>query len=108
MAASLLVTAAAVLGLLIGARGPDAPDAPPTAVLQPNSPNQATRATRPASQTATDPLDAHQRMLEQMRVTVTPNMIEVMNADPLAHSPKELTELERHAADIDRMLARNQ
>ena len=105
MAASLLVTAAAVLGLVIGARGPDAPDAPPTAVLQPNSPNQATR---PGSQTATDPLDAHQRMLEQMRVTVTPNMIEVMNADPLAHSPKELTELERHAADIDRMLARNQ
>jgi hypothetical protein len=31
-----------------------------------------------------------------------------MNTNPLVHSPGELAELERHAADLDRMLARNQ
>ena len=45
-------------------------------------------------------------MLDQMRVSVTPQMVQIMNADPLVDSPAELQELERYEADIDRMLAR--
>ena len=51
-------------------------------------------------------LAAHQRMLDQMRISVTPQMVQIMNADPLVDSRTELQELERYEADIDRMLAR--
>jgi hypothetical protein len=111
MLATLLVPTAVVLGVLVGASEPDAPDAPPTAVLQSDAPSPAATATRSAARPTidpADPLDAHQGMLEQMRVTVTPQMIQAMNTNPLVHSPGELAELERHAADLDRMLARNQ
>lgn len=109
MLATLLVPTAVVLGVLIGASEPDAPDAPPAAVVQPvaSGPTTATRSVAQQATNPADPLDAHQGMLEQMRVAVTPQMIQAMNVNPLVHSPGELAELERHAADIDRMLARN-
>jgi hypothetical protein len=46
-------------------------------------------------------------MLEQMRVNVTPQMVQTMSIQPLAPSPVNLAELEQQAADVDRMLARN-
>lgn len=107
MFAMLLVPAAVVLGVVAGASGPDAPDTPPAPVVQPDvSGTSAKTVTQPAVE-PTDRLDAHQLMLEQMRVTVTPQMVQTMNSETLAHSSGDLAELERHAADIDRMLARN-
>lgn len=107
----LLVPTAAVFGVLVGAGGPDGPDAPPAAVLPAvpagSDPEDASRANRESTPDTSRRLDSHQVMLEQMRVSVTPQMIQSMNGAPLAHSAAELAELERHAADIDRMLARN-
>lgn len=110
MLAMLLVPTVVLLGVVVGASGPDGPHRPPTPVVQPSTPGSTGISTKTGTQPAVDPadrLDAHQVMLEQMRVNVTPQMVQTMNAEPLAHSPGDLAELERHAADIDRMLARN-
>ena len=107
----LLVPTSIVFGVLVGASGPDGPDAPSAAVLSavPERSDQedGARANQESAFETSRRLDSHQVMLEQMRVNVTPQMIQSMNGAPLAHSPAELAELERHAADIDRMLARN-
>ncbi len=111
MLVMLLVPTSIVFGVLVGASGPDGPDAPPAAVLPAvperyDSEDEARANQEPTLETSRR-LDSHQVMLEQMRVNATPQMIQSMNGAPLAHSPAELAELERHAADIDRMLARN-
>lgn len=106
----LLVPTSIVGGVLVGASGPDRPDAPPAAGLPAvTTPSDLKAAPRTNQQATLDNsrLDSHQVMLEQMRVDVTPQMIQSMNGSLLAHSPAELAELERQAADIDRMLARN-
>ena len=108
MSGMLLAPTALVLGLLVGARGPDASDVRPTPIVGEQTtvaPWTNVVASRTASTVAA--LDRHQVMLEQMRVNVTPQMVQAMNVDPLAHSPGDVTEFEQHAADIDRMLARN-
>lgn len=110
MLAMLLVPTAVVIGVIAGASGPDGPDRRPAPVAQRAAPGSTGISTKTASQPTVDQddrLDAHQVMLEQMRVSVTPQMIQTMNAEPLVHSPADLAQLERHAAEIDRMLARN-
>jgi len=111
MLVMFLVPTAIVFGVLVGASAPDGPDARPAAVL-PALParselEEAARANQESSLDTSRRLDSHQVMLEQMRVNVTPQMIQSMNGAPIAHSPAELGELERHAADIDRMVARD-
>ena len=109
MAAMLLVPALILFPLV--ARGPSNDDPSPlrankavvaTSVLAGDlvTPPTSARAPRTANR-----LDAHQAMLEQMRVNVTPEMIQAMNANPLAHPSYDLAELEQHAADINKMLA---
>lgn len=110
MLVMLLVPTATVFGVLVGASGPDGPDAPPAAVLPaaaPSAPEVTFRGGQSVTPGAPERLETHQVMLDQMRVNVTPQMIQSMNGEPIAHLPAELAELERHAADIDRMLARN-
>jgi hypothetical protein len=106
MLATLLVPTAIVVGVLVGASGPDGPDAPPPAAPASTS---AAPARTPADfdpPPPSRPIDAHQRMLEQMRVSVNPQMNQTMSGDPLADSAAELAEIERQVADIDRMLGR--
>jgi hypothetical protein len=110
MLVMLLVPMSIVFGVLVGASGPDGPDASAAvvfAVPERSDPEDGARANQGSALETSRRLDSHQVMLEQMRVNVTPQMIQSMNGAPLAHSPAELAELERHAADIDRMLARN-
>jgi hypothetical protein len=111
MLVMLLVPTAVVAAVLVGASGPDGPDAPPAAVLpvvpSASEPEAVSRANQESTVGASRRVDSHQVMLEQMRVNVTPQMIQSMNGELLAHSPAELAELERQAADIDRMLARD-
>ncbi|MBI5090505.1 MAG: hypothetical protein HZB15_17055 [Actinobacteria bacterium] len=102
----LLVPTALVLGLVVGASEPDGPHPSPAPVVQPDERGSTGVTAQPAVDQG-DALDAHQAMLEQMRVNVTPQMVQTMNANPLVHTPGDLAELEQHAADIDRMLARN-
>ena len=104
----MIVPGAIVVGVVVGASAPDRPRDSPALVspidddapADPALPSQSGRAT------VVDPLAAHQTMLEQMRVNVTPQMVQRMNADPLTHSSGDLAEAERHAAELDRMLAR--
>lgn len=111
MLVMLLVPTSIVFGVLVGASGPDGPDAPTAAELaavpERSDPEGGAPANQGSALETSRRLDSHQVMLEQMRVNVTPQMIQSMKGAPLAHSPAELAELERHAADIDRMLARN-
>ena len=110
MLTMLLVPTGLVLGLVVGASGPDGPHPSPAPVVQPDERGSTELTSRIAAQPAVDqddPRDAHRAMLEQMRVNVTPQMVQTMNANPLVHTPGDLAELEQHAADIDRMLARN-
>jgi hypothetical protein len=97
-----------VLGILAGAsRSNPQPTAPAAVVqsgpLEPAPPNDQRQPT-PDSRGS---LDAHWVMLEQMRVNVTPQMVQTMNTQPLAPSTVNLAQLERDAADVDRMLARS-
>lgn len=103
----LMVPAAIVAGVVLGAGAPDRPHDPPRVVVPIGDGAGADRAmSRADDGAAVDPLAAHQAMLEQMRVNVTPQMLQTMNANPLTHSPGDLAEMERHATDIDRMLGR--
>jgi hypothetical protein len=54
-------------------------------------------------------VEQHQAMMDQMRVNATPQMLELMNNDPMwqmMRSGEYLRLLEEHEANIDRMLAR--
>ena len=52
--------------------------------------------------------DSHQPMMEQMRVSLTPQMVTVMAADPMRTTldAAMITLMEQNQAQIDRMLAR--
>lgn len=107
MLVMLLVPSVIVIGVAIGSDS-NAPT-PPTAVLQPDAQRSGAAPVQPASPPVLNPKerpDAHQVMLEQMRVNVTPQMVQTMNANPLTRSPENLAEVERQAADMNRMLAR--
>lgn len=110
MLVMILVPTAIVVGVTVGASDPDGPHTPP-AVVQSGQPGSVgatrQRADSEPSIDTDERRDAHQVMLDQMRVNVTPQMVDRMNAEPLTHSPAELAELERQAADIERMLAQN-
>lgn len=54
-------------------------------------------------------LQQHQRMMEQMRVSTTPQMTKIMEQDPMwqmLHSGQMIELMEQHQAEIDEMLAR--
>lgn len=54
-------------------------------------------------------VEQHQAMMDQMRASATPQMLELMNNDPMwqmMRSGEYLRLLEEHEANIDRMLAR--
>jgi len=58
---------------------------------------------------AQEMVNRHQRMLEQMRVSLAPEMLQVMDADPmwkLMRNDEYTTMLERQQREIDRMLGR--
>ena len=107
----LVVSTVVVLGARAGTSGSNAPHTPPSAVVQSDAPRPIAvgrqEENRHRVADSGEPLDAHLVMLEQMRVNVTPQMVQTMNARPLVPTLGDLAELERHAADIDRMLARN-
>ena len=111
MAVAILVPAALVTGVLIGARGPDpadarAPAASPaqTSDAGPAGPLKATAADEPPNM-----IQLHHSMMDQMRASFSSSMNELMNRDPMwqmMRSPNYIAELEQHEQDIDRMLAR--
>lgn len=109
MAAMFLVPVLIVFPLVAGGPGADNPT--PLRATAPVVATSVAAGDRVTPPTAAHPprtanrLDAHQAMLEQMRVNVTPEMIQAMNANPLAHPSYDLAELEQHAADINKMLA---
>ena len=54
-------------------------------------------------------VDRHQPMMDQMRVSATPQMLQLMDTDPMwqmMRSGAYVRVLEEHESDIDRMLAR--
>ena len=54
-------------------------------------------------------VDRHQPMMDQMRVSATPQMLQLMDTDPMwemMRSGAYVSVLEEHESDIDRMLAR--
>ena len=56
-------------------------------------------------------VEAHQAMMDQMRVSATPQMLELMNTDPMwqmMRSGEYSRLLEEHEENIDRMLARGE
>lgn len=90
-------------------RSPVSPQpTPAAAIVQPGStePGLPNVPPQPSSDSG-ERLDAHWVMLEQMRVNVTPQMVQTMNTQPPAPAAVDLAQLERYAADIDRMLARD-
>lgn len=111
MAVAILVPAGTVIGVLIGARGPDPVDArgPPGSLTPAQdetsaSPLKATAAVNPANM-----IQLHGSMLDQMRASLDVSMNELMNRDPMwqmMRSSTYLPALELHEQDIDRMLAR--
>jgi hypothetical protein len=107
---ALLASTAIAVAAVGGAGTPDTQRTRPASTIESVDTRQVETANRSTvDQSVVDSdqrLDAHQRMLEQMRVSVTPQMVQIMNADPLVDSPAELQELERYESDIDRMLAR--
>jgi hypothetical protein len=110
MTVAVLVPAATVVGVLVGARGPDPSDArAPAASL----PVQSAAPARPLEPTAAvnppNMIQLHDSMMDQMRASLDASMNELMNRDPMwqmMRSSTYLDALERHEQDIDRMLAR--
>ena len=110
MTVAILVPTATVVGVLVGARGPDLLDArAPAASLPvqsdaPASPLESTAAVNPPNM-----IQLHDSMMDQMRASADAPMNELMNRDPMwqmMRSSTYLDALEKHVQDIDRMLAR--
>lgn len=107
-----------VVGVLIGAGGGDYPTATPmttttTAAPVPTTeaPTEDRLATMEAGGRARTMVEAHQAMMDQMRVNATPQMLQLMNSDPMwqmMRSGEYVRLLEEHEENIDRMLARGQ
>jgi hypothetical protein len=112
VAAMTLLPAATVAGVLIGAKGPDSEHtlAPPAAaVTRPSVGSQAVQGAPDIVDRTLDMLGPHQTMMDQMRVSVSEAMNDLMNRDPMwqmMRSGTFLAALEQHEQDIDRMLAR--
>jgi hypothetical protein len=112
--AGLVVPALVATGLLIGACGSDGPDGR-TNTSVPSAPVTVPRSVTndPApSESGGDVqsmIDQHQAMMDQMRVSATPQMLQMMNDDPMwqmMRSGEFIKLLEEHEGDIDQMLGR--
>lgn len=112
MMAVTLVPVLIVMTVLIGARGPDPADAraPDTPAAAPSDVSAVPLGAAPvAVDSPTAMVEQHQAMMDQMRVSVSPAMNEMMNGDPMwqmMRSGAFVALLEEHEQDIDRMLAR--
>jgi hypothetical protein len=118
MVAFTLVPVLIVVGVLIGAGGGDDGTAAPMAATTRVTPSVTTddldgdRLTGlEASGDVRTMVEQHQGMMDQMRVNATPQMLQLMNADPMwqmMRSGEYVRLLEEHEENIDRMLARGQ
>ena len=118
MAAFTLVPVLIVVGVLIGAsEGDDGTAAPmtTTTTVTPPATTEDLAGDRltalEASGDARTMVEQHQGMMDQMRVNATPQMLELMNSDPMwqmMRSGEYVRLLEEHEENIDRMLARGQ
>ena len=112
VAAMTLLPAAMVTGVLIGASGTDSEHtvaAPISAVSRPSVGSQPAQRVPVIVDRTLDMLGPHQTMMDQMRVSVSEAMTNLMNTDPMwqmMRSGAFLVALEQHEQDIDRMLAR--
>lgn len=107
-----------VAGVLIGARWGDDPSAPRMAatvttttapVPTTEAPAEDRLAALEGDGRARTMVEAHQAMMDQMRVNATPQMLELMNRDPMwqmMRSGEYVRLLEEHEENIDQMLAR--
>lgn len=116
MVAVLVVPAVIVVGVLIGGSEPDKPHVVATAA----TPGTATQtsgnalagdrlAALEASGKIASMVEQHQAMMDRMRANATPQMLQLMNSDPMwqmMRSGEYVRLLQQHEADIDRMLAR--
>lgn len=109
-------------GVVIGARVSDDTAAPSTTTPVTTTTTAAPAVT--AGELADDQLaaleaggevrtmmDLHQGMMDQMRVSATPQMLQLMNADPMwqmMRSGQYIRLLEEHEENIDQMLARGE
>lgn len=111
MAVAILVPAATVAGVLVGARGPDPADARTPATSPAPVQNEALPGPLEATAAANPPnmIQLHDSMMDQMRASLDASMNELMNRDPMwqmMRSSTYLAALEKHEQEIDRMLAR--
>lgn len=105
-----------VVGVLIGARGDDGRTAARMATTTTAAPVPTTEALADdrlaaleAGGGARTMVEAHQAMMDQMRVSATPQMLQLMNSDPMwqmMRSGEYVRLLEEHEENIDQMLAR--
>lgn len=119
MLAILGIPALIVAGVLIGARGGDDATGHATATTTTTTVGRTAASTDELGEDRLAGLEAggdvqtmveqHQGMMDVMRVTATPQMLELMNSDPMwqmMRSGEYVRLLEEHEANIDRMLAR--
>lgn len=113
--ASLVLPVLIVVVVLIGGRGGDGTAAAPitTTTVAPVATTEAPARDRlaelEADGDARTMVEAHQAMMDQMRVNATPQMLRLMNSDPMwqmMRSGEYVRLLEEHEENIDRMLAR--
>ena len=109
----LALAALVASSLLISSCGADGPDravtsVPAASVTVPRaSPNVATPSV--AAGDAQAMVAQHHVMMDQMRTSATPQMLQLMNADPMwqmMRSGEFIELLEKHEGDIDQMLGR--
>lgn len=103
-------------GVAIGARGSDDGTAVMTTTTSITSPTVAGPAPTQDAPATSEPtprlltmVDQHQAMMDQMRVNATPQMLDLMNNDPMwqmMRSGDYVKLLEGHEAEIDQMLGR--
>ena len=119
MAAFTLVPVLIVVGVLISASGGDEDRRAAPATTLTTAPVTVTTedladdrlAAIEANGSARTMVEQHQRMMDQMRVTATPQMLRLMNSDPMwqmMRSGEYIRLLEEHEENIDQMLARGQ
>ena len=109
LALGILVPVLVVVAVLIGARAPDGDHSADHSRMSHPTVAAANQPQHTATTDTASMIELHQGMLDQMRVSVSSQMTQLMNDDPMwqmMHSSGYLAELEQHAEDIDRMLAR--
>lgn len=109
VSALILVPVGLVTAVLVGARGADPADsfAAPASTTQTSSTPQVSAPV--VLQNPLNMTQQHDAMMDQMRVSVTATMNELMNRDPMWQMMRSTTliaDLEKHERDIDRMLGR--